>query len=157
MTPAKTMNILSLIESEHRQIEQLFTKLETAQNNELYTCFNKLYKAFNLHTRAEELVFYRAMQEYEGTQKYVRESEEEHTKAKMLLEEIQEFKPTDPEFKSKMNQLKKAIQQHVQKEESQIFNALRKYMNQQQLAKLGQDFQRIKTKLEKEIDRAMTA
>jgi hemerythrin superfamily protein len=157
MSPAKNMNILSLIESEHRQIEQLFAKIETAQNKELYTCFNQLYQAFNLHSRAEEIVFYRAMQEHEGMKKYVRESNEEHTKANTLLEEIQEFKPTDPEFKSKMNQLKKAIQQHIQKEESQIFGAVRKYMNQQQLAKLAQDFQRTKTKLEKELDGAMTA
>jgi hemerythrin superfamily protein len=155
MNQAKTMNILSLIESEHRQIEKLFAKLEAARNNELYACFNQLYKVLSLHTRAEETVFYPAIQKHEETKKYLRESEEEHEKANTLLEEIQEFKPTDPEFKSKMNQLKKAIQQHIQKEETQIFSAVRKCINQQHLATLARDFQRAKAELEKDVDTAL--
>ncbi|ARV59335.1 hemerythrin [Nostocales cyanobacterium HT-58-2] len=156
MTTARTQDILSLIEAEHRQVEQLFTAVETAGNNKLYDFFNQIYKALNLHTRAEELVFYPAMQEYEETRKYIQEAEEEHEEANVLLEELKVLKPTDSEFKTKMSDLKKAVQHHVKEEESEIFSAVRQCMNQEQLTQLGREFQEAKAKIEQDVEIAMT-
>lgn len=157
MTTARTQDILSLIEAEHRQVEQLFTKIETAENTKLYDYFNQIYKALNLHTRAEEFVFYPVMQEYEETRKYIQEAQEEHEQAKALLEELKVLKPAESEFKTKMSELKKAVQHHVQKEESEIFSAVRQCMNQKQLTQLGQEFQEAKPKIEEDVEVAMTS
>lgn len=156
MATARAKDILSLIEAEHRQVEQLFAEIETAENTKLYDYFNQIYKALNLHTRAEELVFYSAMQEYEETRKYIQEASEEHEEANALLEELKLLKPTDSEFKTKMSDLKKAVQHHVEEEESEIFSAVRKCMNQEQLTQLGQEFQEAKAKIEEDVEVAMT-
>ncbi|WP_017317416.1 hemerythrin domain-containing protein [Mastigocladopsis repens] len=156
MATAKTKDILALIEAEHRQIEQLLAEAENAKNTQLYNYFNQIYKALNLHTGAEELVFYPAMQEYEETKKYILEAEEEHEETKALLEELKVLKPNDSEFKTKMSDLKKAVQHHVKEEESEIFSAVQKCMNQEQLIQLGQEFQEAKAKLEEDVEVAMT-
>ncbi len=156
MANAKAKNILSLIEMEHRQIEQLFAAAEKVDNTKMYKCFNQIYEELSLHTRAEELIFYPAIREYEATERYIAEAEKEHEEAKVLLEEIKELKPTDYEFRTKISELKKAVQHHVEEEESEIFTTIRKFMNDQQLAELGQEFQEAKVKLEADVKVAMT-
>ncbi|OUL21084.1 hemerythrin domain-containing protein [Nostoc sp. 106C] len=156
MAKSQTQNILSLIETEHRQVEKLFAEAEKANTNQLYECFNEIYKALTLHTRSEELVFYPAMQEYEETKQYIEEAEAEHEEAKILLEEIKSLKPTDSEFKTKIQELKKAVKHHVEEEESQIFKAISDCMSEQQLAELGKEFLTTKGKLEEEVKTAMT-
>jgi hemerythrin superfamily protein len=156
MPKSKTQNILSLIEAEHRQVEKLFAEAEKADANELYECFNQIYKALTLHARTEELVFYPAMREYEETEQYIEEAEAEHEEAKILLEEIKSLKPTDSEFKTKIKSLKKAVQHHVEEEENEIFEAISECMSDRQLNDLGQEFQKTKAKLEEEVKTAMT-
>ncbi len=156
MAKSQTQNILSLIETEHRQVEKLFAEAEKADFNELYECFNEIYKALTLHTRSEELVFYPAMQEYEATAQYIEEAEAEHEEAKIILEEIKSLKPTDSEFKTKIKSLKKAVQHHVEEEESEIFKAVSECMSDKQLSALGEEFQKTKAELEEEVKTAMT-
>ncbi|BAY06967.1 hemerythrin domain-containing protein [Calothrix sp. NIES-2098] len=155
MAKSQTQNILSLIEAEHRQVEKLFAEAEKADSNQLYDCFNQIYKALTLHARTEELVFYPAMREYEETEQYIEEAEAEHEEAKILLEEIKALKPTDSEFKTKIKELKKAVQHHVGEEEEEIFPAISDCMSDRQLSELGQEFEKTKAQLEEEVKAAM--
>ncbi|RCJ16430.1 Hemerythrin [Nostoc sp. DSM 114161] len=156
MAKTKATDILSLIEAEHRQVEQLFAQAEKAKGSKLQEHFNQLYKALNLHARTEELVFYPALREYDETEQYVEEAEEEHEEVSLILEEIKALKPTAPEFKEKMSELKEAVQYHVEEEESEIFGAVRECMDEQELTELGQEFQKTKAQLEPEIEAALT-
>lgn len=92
------------------------------------------------------------MQEYEETKQYIEEAEEEHNSAKILLEEMRSLEPTDPQFKTKMQQLKEAVMHHVEEEESEIFNAIRECMEDKELQELGKEFQEVKTRLEPDIE-----
>jgi len=155
MVTAKAQNIISLLEVEHRQVEQLFVAAEKTDHTNTYKCFNQVYEVLSLHTRAEEQVLYSAMQEYEATKKYVEEAEKEHKEAKVLLEEIKELKPSDGEFKTKIGELKKSVQQHIKKEENEIFDAILQCINEDKLTELGQDFQKAKVQLEADVKLAM--
>ena len=154
-TKAKATNILALIEAEHRQVEKLFAEAEKAKGVKLVEQFNEIYIAVILHARTEELVFYPAMREYEETEQYVEEAEEEHEEVSVILEEIKALKPTDPEFKEKMIELKEMLDHHVEEEESEIFNAVRECMSDQELTKLGQEFQETKDKLMSNVEAAL--
>ncbi|MBW4486389.1 MAG: hemerythrin domain-containing protein [Trichocoleus desertorum ATA4-8-CV12] len=152
MAKGKNQDILELIATDHREVEQLFSKIESAANlGQLYQFFNQLYKEFNLHSRAEELVFYPGLREYEDTDEMIQEAESEHDEAVALLEEIKALSPDLPEFKAKIAELKEAVLHHVQEEESELFEAARDCMDDQQLKQLGQEFQQAKTKLEDEV------
>ncbi|MBE8968568.1 hemerythrin domain-containing protein [Nostocales cyanobacterium LEGE 12452] len=155
MAKTKATDILSLIEAEHRQVENLFAEAEKAKGANLVEQFNKIYIELILHARTEELVFYPALQEYKETEQYVEEAEEEHEEISVILEEIKALKHNKPEFKEKMSELKETLEHHVKEEESEIFNAVRKCMSDQELTELGQEFQETKAKLVSNVEAAL--
>jgi len=151
-------DVLALIEADHRTVENLFSQAETAQdNNQLYSYFNQLYKELSLHTRAEELVFYPAMREYEELEDLIAEAEEEHVEAKELLEELKLLSPEAAEFKTKLSQLKDAVQHHVEEEESEIFEAVRECMGDVELQQLQGDFANAKKMIQADVESAMSS
>ncbi|MDZ8089828.1 MAG: hemerythrin domain-containing protein [Nostoc sp. DedQUE12b] len=155
MAKTKATDILSLIEAEHRQVEKLFAEAEKAKGAKLVEQFNQIYIELILHARTEELVFYPALREYEETEQYVEEAEEEHEEVSVILEEIKGLKTTKPEFKEKMSELKEILEHHVEEEESEIFNAVRECMSDQELTELGQEFQETKAKLVSNVEAAL--
>ncbi|HEY9748323.1 MAG TPA: hemerythrin domain-containing protein [Allocoleopsis sp.] len=157
MAKSKNSDLLALITTDHREVEQLFAKLEkTSSTEQLYESFNQLYKEINLHARAEELVFYPALREYEDTDEMIEEAEAEHEESAALLEEIKALSPESDEFQDKISELKAAFMHHVQEEESEVFETVRDCMDEQQLKQLGQEFQQAKTKLEADIVEAVS-
>lgn len=156
MAKTKVNDILTLIEADHRKVEELFAQIETAKGaKKVHQIFEQIYKELNLHALAEELVFYPAMQEYEETKQYIEEAEEEHNSAKILLEQMKSIEPTDTDFKTKLQHLQEAVMHHVEEEESEIFNAVRECMEDEQLAALGQEFQSAKTRVEADVEAAL--
>jgi hemerythrin superfamily protein len=158
MAKAKLDDILSLIETDHREVEQLFEKIQKEKSSKkIKDLFSQIYEELSLHTRAEELVFYPAMREYEETAAYIEEAEEEHDAAKILLEEMKLLEPDDSKFKSKLTELIESVQHHVEEEEEEIFSAVRESMEDQELQELGQEFQQAKAKVEPDVKTASPA
>lgn len=158
MANQSATDIISLIEADHRKIEQLLEEVQhTRGAHKKFDVFMQIYKELNLHARGEELVFYPAMREFEQTEGYIEEAEEEHADAEVLLEEIKVMESAnDPEFKDKMAELKEALMHHIEEEESEIFTAVRETMNDEQLLALGQEFQDAKGKVVEDIEAAMS-
>jgi hemerythrin superfamily protein len=145
-------DILSLIATEHREVEQLFKEMEASKDSKkLQNYFNQIYTALNLHAQVEEFVFYPALREYKETEQYIEEAEEEHNSVKILLEQMKSLGPKDSEFETKLKHLKESVTHHVEEEESEIFDAVRKCMNEQKLQELGQTFQETKKRLEPDV------
>ncbi|MEH2081512.1 MAG: hypothetical protein V7K89_16370 [Nostoc sp.] len=93
------------------------------------------------------------MREYEETEQYVEEAEEEHEKTSVILEEIKALKPTQPGSQEKISELKETVESHVK--ESEIFNAMYECMSKQELTEWGQDFQETKAKLVSNVKAAL--
>lgn len=155
MAKNQKMDVLSLIEADHRKVEQLFEQAEKASGKQLYDSFGNLYTELNLHARAEELSIYPAMQEYKETKKFIEEAEAEHEQAEVLLEQMKQMKLDDPAFRNMLQELKAAVQHHVEEEENEVFPAVRKCMDEQQLMELGQEFQNVKPRFEGEVKEAI--
>lgn len=152
MAKAKPKDILTLIEADHRKAEQLMTELEnTKDSKKTQSLFKEIYKELTLHAKAEELVFYPAMEEYDETEEYIEEAEQEHDSVKVLLEEMKKLQPGDAEFQAKFEALKEAVNHHVEEEESEIFEVVRECMEEDELKELGQEFQAAKTRLEADV------
>ncbi|MBD2460882.1 hemerythrin domain-containing protein [Oscillatoria sp. FACHB-1407] len=156
MAKKKATDILSLIEADHRTAEKIFAEAEGAKGaKKMQECFDQLYKELNLHAYAEELVFYPAMQDHEETQEYIEEAEEEHNSVKILLEEMKSLEIGGSEFKTRMMHLKESIMHHVEEEESEIFEAVRGCMGEEELMELGQEFQAAKGRMEAEVEESL--
>lgn len=157
MATGSSENILTLIESEHREAEKLFDEIANSGDaKKKQQCFDKLYQALNLHAQVEEFVFYPAMREYKETEKYIEEAEQEHNSVKILLEQMKALKPKDTEFETKFTYLKESVSHHVEEEESEIFDAVRKCMDEKQLQELAQNFKETKSRLEPDVKKALS-
>lgn len=156
MATTQAQDILTQIKADHEKVERLFEQLEKAHGSQAINCFNEIYKELSLHARAEELVFYPAMLNYDETKKYIEEAESEHNSAKILLEQMKAFNPEVDEFKTKFHYLKETILHHVKEEESEIFSAVQKRMSKEELQQLGQEFQAAKAREESDVEMALT-
>lgn len=148
-------DILSLIESEHEQIRQLFEEIQSAKGKKVQTCFDNIYKGLTLHAQAEELVFYPAMREFKETEKYIEEAESEHNGAKILLEQMKSLKPEDAEFQTKLQHLIESVSHHLEEEESEIFAAVRKCMKAEQLQELAGEFETAKSRSQADVEESL--
>lgn len=156
MAKAKRNDILSLIETDHREVEQLFEQIQNEKDSKkVKSLFSKIYEELTLHAQAEELVFYPAMREYDETEDLIEEAEEEHNAVKILLEEMKALQPNDGEFKTKLMHLVESVQHHVEEEEEEVFSAVRESMEDEQLAQLGQEFQEAKSQVESQVKAAL--
>lgn len=146
------MNLIELIKSDHRKVESLFSKMEKAKGSKkMQELFDQIYTELTLHAKVEELTLYPSMRNYDETHDMVDEAEEEHTEAKELLEEIKSMSPSDPDFKAKIEELKEAVEHHVEEEENEILPSVSDSMDEQEMKELAKEFQEAKSKLEKEI------
>lgn len=146
------MDVLDLIKADHRQVETLFSEIEsTDEPHKLYECFNQLYNALNVHVEVKEQIFYPAIRNCQDTEELVDEAQQEHSKAKQMLEDLEYLSPTSVEFKQKIGELKQAIQHHVQEQENEVFSKVRECMSQKEREQLGSKFEALKRKLRSEI------
>ncbi len=146
------MDVLELIKADHRQVETLFSEIESTDNpHKLYECFNQLYNALNVHAEVEEQTFYPAVRDCQDAEKLVDAAQEEHDEAEQMLEALASLSPTSAEFKQKIGELKQAIQHHVQEEENEVFSKVRECMSQKEREQLGSEFEALKRKLRSEI------
>jgi hemerythrin superfamily protein len=142
------MDVLDLIKAEHRQIETLFSEIESTDDTyKLYECFNQLSNGLNLHAEVEEQTFYPAIRNCKNTKELVEVAQEEHDKAKQMLEELEYLSPTSGEFKQKIAELKQLIQHHLHEEENEVFSQVRECMSQEEREQLGSEFEAVKSKL----------
>jgi hemerythrin superfamily protein len=155
MTATQAKNILSLIETDHRKVAQLFEEIAPAKGAKAIECFNQIYTELTLHAKAEELVFYPALQSFEAAKRHIEEAEAEHNSAKILLEQMKLLNPADDEFQTKLMHLKRTILHHVEEEEQEIFEFVRQSVQEAELRQLGQEFQAAKSRLEADVELAL--
>jgi len=156
MVNRKVSDILSLIETDHREVEKLFEQLEnSADSKKVQDTFKKIFTELSLHSHAEELVLYPAMQEYEETKQYIEEAESEHNTVKILLEQMKSLKPSDPEFEVKLKYLKESTLHHVEEEKNEVFAAVRECMDEKELESLGQEFEQAKAQWKADVKAAV--
>lgn len=138
------MDILELIKAEHRQVETLFSKIEsTDEPQKLYECFNQLYNGLNVLAEFEEQTFYPAIRHCQDIEKLIDAAQKKHDEAKQILEELESFSPTSAEFKQKIGELKQVIQHYVQKEEDEVFSQVRECMSKEEREQLGKEFEAV--------------
>jgi hemerythrin superfamily protein len=132
-------NVVDLIMNDHREVEQLFTRLqnEPDQRAGLLPVLTTLLTA---HSRAEEAEVYPVAKEEAGETEEVAHSQEEHLEAEQLLARLAQTDPTSPDFETALTEAMQAIQHHVQEEESKVLPGLREQIDEQRLAQLGELF-----------------
>jgi hemerythrin-like domain-containing protein len=118
------MDPTKLLEADHRQVEDLFDRIDAAEGAERRSLVDELATALRAHMELEESVVYPAMVSVTG-QEAVDEGENEHLVGREGLAEMLEL-VDEPGFGAALEATKAGIAHHVDEEENEVFPQLRK-------------------------------
>ena len=118
MATQKQPDAIAMLKADHRKVEELFEKFETANNAEKKQALVKqISMELSVHTILEEEIFYPAckgkVEEEALSEAYV-----EHDGAKVLIAELEASEPSADFYDAKVKVLSEQIEHHVKEEEA---------------------------------------
>src|SRR4051812_17034245 len=120
------MNAIDLLESQHREVEKLFAKIEKSPSDDVKgRIFEEIADKLAVHAAIEEHHFYPAVKA-KRTEDILLESLEEHVTIKRTLADLMKIDADDETFDAKVKVLKEEIEHHVEEEESDLFPTVKK-------------------------------
>jgi hemerythrin-like domain-containing protein len=128
------MKATALLESQHRKVEALFKKLEGGRSDPRAT-LEELANSLAAHMAIEQDIFYPRVKELDAD--VVNESYEEHAVAELTLKRLLMTDPEEEAFLARVTTLKELIEHHVKEEEQELFPAVEKKIDEEELAQLG--------------------
>ena len=151
------MNVLKLLKKDHSNVQSLFAKFDRtgkSSHEKKGELFEKIKRELQIHSRAEEEIFYPALKSLNGEgRRLVTEALKEHRDVDELLTQISRLTPADKNFDEKMETLIENVDHHVAEEEGEIFRVAEENYSQEELEELGRQIEERK----KIIDRQMAA
>ena len=148
-TPAKSVDAIALLKSDHREVEGLFQEFEGLQDGSSAkkgAVVKQICAALVVHAALEEEIFYPALREADVDSDIMDEADVEHAGAKALIAQLQNMKPGDDHYDAKVKVLGEYIKHHVKEEEAEMFKAAR--ATDADLAELGAKMTERKAQLE---------
>jgi hemerythrin superfamily protein len=138
------MNAIELLETQHRDVDELFARLERREgkSDARSKMFDELADLLAIHASIEEMHFYPAVKEAakaQRTEEILEHSLEEHLDVKRKLALTMMSKVGSVAFYKKLGELKHEVQHHVKEEREELFPKVRRILNTDQLEALGQE------------------
>jgi len=117
MPSKKDMDAVALLKADHRELEGLFAKFESAKGSARKKALvQQICTELSVHAMIEEEIFYPACQD-EIEEDTLDEAYVEHDGAKVLMAELLASDPDDEFYDSKVKVLSENIKHHVKEEE----------------------------------------
>ena len=138
------MEATSLLIKDHEAVKKLFAQFEAA-GDAAYKVKKAIFETIKsellVHMDIEESIFYPAVkaQPSEELKDEIREADEEHHVAKLLIAEISKMKPEDEQYDAKVTVLRENIEHHVKEEEGELFPNTKKRLDKEFLEQLGDE------------------
>ena len=108
---------IALLKADHRTVEGLFEKFESARGDKKQALAHQICNELKIHTIIEEEIFYPALKGKIEDETYT-EAYVEHDAAKLLINDIMASSPDDEFFAAKVKVLSEEIKHHVHEEEA---------------------------------------
>jgi len=133
-----------MLKEDHKQVEQLFKKLEKGD----LSVVPEICDALTLHAQLEETLFYPEVRtEVEDAADDVYEAVEEHHLVKILVSELQEMSDADEAYKAKATVLTELVRHHVEEEEGEMFPEVRAALKRKRLQEIGEKMAAVKDRV----------
>jgi hemerythrin superfamily protein len=152
------MNAIQLLKSDHKNIEELFREYErtNGRKNNKRTVVQRIVKELNAHATIEEQIFYPAAAKYAPeTRRVVLKAMEEHHMTKLEIAELEQMSPEDERWEAKVLFVIDMTRIHIAEEENVLFPVLREKMPRKLLDQLGEQIQRAKRRVPREVSTAL--
>ena len=132
------MNAVDMLESQHREMEELFAKLEKADRSDRkQKLFTQIADKLAVHASIEEEALYPAVKA-KRTEDILLESLEEHLGIKRVLSDLIDLDAGDETFDAKTKVLQEQVEHHVGEEEDDLFPKVKKIFDEETLVAIAQ-------------------
>jgi hemerythrin superfamily protein len=144
---AETRDAIQILTHDHREVEELFAKLEKVPAGDQHRreLADEITVELVRHSVAEEAHLYPTVAERVAGGRELADKEiAEHAKVEQLLKDLEKLEVTDASFDSTLKQLQNDVSEHVEDEEQRLFPQLRGAVTVDELAELGKKISRTK-------------
>jgi iron-sulfur cluster repair protein YtfE (RIC family) len=142
------MQAIQLLKQEHGQAKAAFQEIEGAPEGRRGALWTKLRPELEMHEKKEEAHLYgpaarenqgdRTLADWEGTHHH------EVQEAEGLIREISGLEPSDERWLAAVKKLRGALEQHIQKEEQQIWPKIEQLWRPERLEEAGRQMEAMK-------------
>jgi hemerythrin superfamily protein len=126
---ARPADAIALLREDHEGVEQAFREFEKLDRHDAEGCRRiilSVCEALKAHSTLEEEFFYPALREAIDDEEIVNEAAVEHETAAMLIEQLENMEPDDPNYHATFTVLGEYVRHHVREEETGMFAQARK-------------------------------
>lgn len=149
------MNIYDALSKDHREFERLLDQLLTASkaNDDGWKgVLDELRRSVIAHAHAEEAVLYNALRDSDEAKGLVFHSYGEHAMAETEIRTLSAAKLLDANWTTLVEKFRKDLLHHIKEEESRVFDAARKVIDDKEATQLGAAFVALKAQMAKDGD-----
>jgi hypothetical protein len=126
---AKASGAIELLKEQHDKVKKAlkeFEKLDREDTETQKQLVQTVCEDLKVHTTLEEELFYPAAREAIDDEDLLNEAQVEHETAKMLIEQLENMGPDDPNFRATFTVLGEYVLHHVKEEEGEMFPEVKK-------------------------------
>jgi hemerythrin superfamily protein len=126
---AKATGAVELLKEQHDKVKKAFKEFEKLGREDAEAqqqLVQRVCEDLKLHTTLEEELFYPAAREAIDDEDILNEAQVEHETAKMLIEQLENMGPEDPNFHATFTVLGEYVVHHVKEEEGEMFPQVKK-------------------------------
>jgi len=155
-TRGKTANAIDLLKEDHEKVKKAFRQFEKMDRSDTEACRELVERAcadLRMHTTLEEEIFYPAVREAIEDEDIMNEAAVEHETAKILIEQLENMEPDDPNYFATFTVLGEYVMHHVKEEEGEMFPQAKKAKDLD-LEALGEQMTARKEELSAETEQA---
>jgi hemerythrin-like domain-containing protein len=149
-----THDFIKALQKDHEEQRELTEKFKNSDKPaEWKSLFQEIQKELKPHVEGEEASFFPKLKE--NSDRKIRletlEKLQEHHVMDLLLEEARKMDPSSEEFAAKIKVLLEINEHHIDEEEEETFEAMKKQFSDKELDLLFDNFKNEKEKVKKEI------
>ena len=150
------MNVLQLLKKDHATVASLFSKFDRSgesSNEQKAELFAEVRREIEVHSKAEEEIFYSALKAVASNagRNLISEAAKEHKEIDDLLIQLARIGPGGKNFDETMEMLIENVEHHVEEEEGEIFQFAQENCTPQQLDDLGRQIEERKRTLDQQM------
>lgn len=137
------MDIYETLHKDHQTISGLFKAIEDSSSTDINArdnVFSQLKDELDIHSRAEDEVFYSELAKHSDSLFSTLQAREEHHIVDMLLKELDAMPKESDQWFAKLCVLKENVEHHVDQEETELFGHAKSYLSADQAQSLGSRF-----------------
>jgi molecular chaperone DnaK (HSP70) len=126
---AKATGAVEILKEQHDKVKKAFKEFEKLKREDTEAQQQLVQTAcedLKLHTTLEEELFYPALREAIDDEDIMNEAQVEHETAKLLIEQLENMGPDDPNFHATFTVLGEYVMHHVKEEEGEMFPQAKK-------------------------------